>query len=238
MKNKTLFVFGDSFSTPSLKEFNIGQAWTEKIDLSEHYGVRNLSLSGASNHNIFLDFVKHVDQIGPEDAVVICWSDWFRPFHSDLEKNVSKQELTSTYQEYFFDPYLADYQSRLYLNEIQRFEKERNLRLLFMWAFPTSYNKMVNWIDMSFSPVVEENGYEYSHEFTNEVQPNLMHMSRTELHGQCETIEQLVDRFNNENRFNHIGNLQVHDAIFKIVDNFVLGKETGKFNLMNRLTNG
>jgi hypothetical protein len=238
MKNKTLFVFGDSFSAAPPKELNLGVGWTEKIELSEQYSVWNMSVSGASNHNIFLEFVRHVDQISPEDAVVICWSDNHRPFYSDLEKNVSNTDLAFTYQDYFFDKHLADYQSRLYLNEIQRFEKERNLRLLFMWAFPSSYSQLVNWIDMSFSPNVEENGYTYSHEFTNEVRPNLMHISRTELYGKCKTVDQLLDQFTNERRPNHIGNKRIHDTIFKIVDDFVLGKATGKFNLMNRLING
>lgn len=42
MKNKTLFVFGDSFCTAPPRESNLGVGWSEQIELSDQSWAKQL----------------------------------------------------------------------------------------------------------------------------------------------------------------------------------------------------
>jgi hypothetical protein len=127
-------------------------------------------------------------------------------------------------------------QSDMYLDKIKAVVKERKIRMLFLWAFPSGYTDSSNWVSSKF---ISEDHLVYSQTFENEVRPALMYFSRIEIpEDKANTDEALIDFFYKDMRPNHIANQKLHDELFKIVDDVYHHRLAGQINLKNRLNNG
>jgi hypothetical protein len=82
---RKLWVFGDSFSTPFhlYKEYCDYKGYTPKTyyeNVSEQFNleIESHGFGGADNHTILDKVIDHIERIGPNDIVIIGWTDWFR----------------------------------------------------------------------------------------------------------------------------------------------------------------
>lgn len=219
----SLFVYGDSFSERSGEK-----SWTAQLE--KFHSVKNRSLGGASNHYIFLKFMEDVDSITTEDMIVMCWSDNIR-YYSNDPRQVS--ESGPFYYKYFSNDKLLYLQSSLYLDKIKSIVKERNLKLLFLWAFPTAFEDNKNWTETTH---IRDYQLRYSHSFDNEVRPALMYFSRKELSAK-DTINRdaVANYFKNDTRPNHLKDEKIHAELVNIVNEVYQSKTTGQINLKDRL---
>jgi hypothetical protein len=127
-------------------------------------------------------------------------------------------------------------QSDMYLDKIKAVVKQRKIRMLFFWAFPSGYGDSSGWTSSKF---ISEDRLVYSHTFENEVRPALIYFSRIEIpKEQSNTEEKLLDFAAKDIRPNHIASQKLHDELFKIVDDVFHHRLAGQINLKNRLHNG
>jgi hypothetical protein len=222
----TIFVYGDSFSELDYRSNSI--SWV--VQLEKCHSIKNRSIGGASNHYIFLKFMEDVDNITTEDMIVICWSDYIR-YYSNDPKKVS--ESGPFYYKYFSNDTLLNLQSLLYLDKIKAVVKERNLKMLFIWAFPTAFEDNKNWTEASH---IRDYQLRYSHSFDNEVRPALMYFSRKEIPTYDNVDRDVVaDYFRNDPRPNHLGDKKIHNELVSIVNEVYQSKTSGRINLKDRL---
>ena len=221
-----LYILGDSFSMWNGKEW----AWIHS--LTARYDVENFSYSGASNANIFAKFLEIYQNITPEDAVIISWSDIHRNY--DAYRTAERRTI---FDAYFFHQTLHKMHDTLYLERTKELINEYNIRALVIWAFPSDYkfnNTPANWSQPEFN-YIDHNTYEYSVDFKNEVKPALIHFSRLEIEKENTSEQKILEAYKNETRPNHIGDYKVHSELIKIVDEFITGQTSGQINLKQRL---
>ena len=83
--SKTLWVFGDSFSTPWEKTSGTHKEYVDKYNPKYHFAdilhkelgctdLNNLAIAGWDNYSIMESIGKEVSKIQPQDYVIICWS--------------------------------------------------------------------------------------------------------------------------------------------------------------------
>ena len=223
----TIFIYGDSFSMSSEVRCT---SWIDQLH-GKHQLI-NRSIAGASNHYIFLRFMEDLDRITPDDLVVFCWSENQRYYQKDSKKT---QEIHQLYHKHFYNQRLLEMQSDMYLDKIEAVVKERKIRMLFFWAFPSGYGDSSTWVSTKF---VSEDSLVYSHTFENEVRPALIYFSRIEIPKKyLNTEEKLLEFASKDMRPNHMANQKLHDELFKIVDDVFHHRLAGQINLKNRLHN-
>ena len=87
--SKTLWIFGDSFSTPWEKTSGTHKEYVEKYNPKYHFAdilhkelectdVNNLAIAGWDNYSIMESIGNVVSQIQPQDYVIIGWSETIR----------------------------------------------------------------------------------------------------------------------------------------------------------------
>jgi hypothetical protein len=142
-------------------------------------------------------------------------------------KNFYNNELETLYQKTF-------------MHKVKSVVKEKNLRLLVLWSFPTGYVGTVrqnpNWLD-TFMFDIDPEQYQYADTFDNEVRPALIHISRKET-SLLNAEQDVIDYFLKDNRPNHIKDQTVHNELVKIVTEFVETRISGQVDLIKRLENG
>jgi hypothetical protein len=218
-----IFIYGDSFSLAEGPN-----SWVNLLK-SEHE-IKNKSLGGASNHYIFLKFIEDINTLTENDIVVICWSDWSR--HYSIDPKTVTENFKSFYK-YFWNMQLLEVQSSLYLDKIKLIASEKNLRLLFIWGFPTSFGTIKFWTDPGD---VHIEHLKYSHCFENEIRPALMYFSRKELPTEISCNQNdITEFFINDQRPNHLANKDVHIELATIIKEFYQSKISGQINLKDRL---
>jgi hypothetical protein len=219
----SIFIYGDSFSLPHGEN-----SWVNRLD--KRHEIINRSLSGASNHYIFLKFMEDANHITADDIIIICWSDWSR--HYSIDPTTVSESFKSFYK-YFWNPPLLEIQSLLYLDKIKSVSIEKKLRLLFIWGFPTSFGSIDFW---TAPGDVELDQLSYSHSFENEIRPALMYFSRKELPSNISNNQDsIIHYFKEDTRSNHINNVDVHIELAKIIEEFYQSKISGQINLKDRL---
>jgi hypothetical protein len=226
-----IYIFGDSFCVADRHNHN---SWACK--LHKNYEVINEAEPGASNHQIFLKFLKYCDIMDDESTVVLTWSDTARFY---LNTGIERTDyLYDVYWENFYNPILDELYQRLYISEVKRLTELKKLRLLVLWAFPSGYNLGINNANWLFK-VPDESAYTYLDEFENEVKPPLIHFSKKEIeHLNINNHRRLAEYFRNDRRSNHLGDQKTHDALYDTVCQFANGQIAGKINLNYRLNNG
>lgn len=224
-----IYIFGDSFC--EWHPYN-QLAWPAK--LSKEFFVVNESFGGASNHEIFLTFLRYCDTMEDGSVVVLAWTDTNRFYvNPGIEKTTS---IVKQYWINFHNSTLSKLYHQAYHAEIKRLAKLKNLKLLILWSFPSDY-------DMGFSnanwthSVSHECQYVYFDEFENEIKPPLIHISKNEV-SHIADPDQVAHYFKTDPRPNHIANQEIHDALYNIVCDFARNKISGKINLYNRVPNG
>jgi hypothetical protein len=223
-----IYIFGDSFCVPD--EFN-HNSWTVK--LRKNYNVITEADLGASNHEIFLKFLKYCDLMEDGSTVILAWSD---PTRFYLQPNIARTDhLYSVYWDNFYNPILDELYQRLYISEVKRLTKLKNLRLLVLWAFPSGYDidhQNPNWL----FDVPDDAVYTYLDTFEHEVKPPLIYFSKKEIdHLNIKNHKQISEFFRNDRRSNHLGDQRTHDALHDIVSDFAENKIAGQINLKHRL---
>jgi hypothetical protein len=214
-----IFIYGDSFSLP-----HGGNSWVNRLD--KDHKIVNRSLGGASNHYIFLKFMEDANHITADDIVIISWSDWSR--HYSIDPTTVSESFKSFYK-YFWNEPLLELQSSLYLDKIKAVVKERNIRMLFIWGFPTSFGDVKFWTDPG-DVLIDQ--LEYSHSFENEIRPALMYFSRKELPKNVSNNQELITQyFRNDTRSNHIADTTIHIKLATIVEEFYKTNICGQIDL-------
>ena len=214
-----IFIYGDSFSLP-----HGGNSWVNRLD--KDHKIVNRSLGGASNHYIFLKFMEDANHITADDIVIISWSDWSR--HYSIDPTTVSESFKSFYK-YFWNMPLLELQSSLYLDKIKAVVKEKNIRMLFIWGFPTSFGDVKFWTDPG-DVLIDQ--LEYSHSFENEIRPALMYFSRKELPKNVSNNQELITQyFRNDTRSNHIADTTLHIKLATIVEEFYKTNICGQIDL-------
>jgi len=231
-----IYIFGDSFFYRWI-ETGIDYGWI--VQLTNKHFVVNSAIPGASNHEIYLSFLKYSDIITPDDYVIIGWSD---PSRFYVNSGISKNEKTyRVYYEKFYNKALDTLQQKTFMSEIKKIIKEKNFKTLFFWSFPSDYidapKENTNWAD-AIASNIDTTKYYYLDTFENEVRPALVYFSKNEVE-QTTSSNNIIDYFKNkDNRPNHIGNVQVHNELTKIVEEFIKGRISGQIDLIKRLSDG
>jgi hypothetical protein len=216
MKIKNLYIFGDSFSTPSYEKY----AWIQL--LSAKYNVINFSKAGNDNHSIFLDVLNNIKKLTNNDFLLIVWSDYTRFFSHD--KNSKK--LQKIYYKSFFNNQLLRMQSLLYMRNIKEIIEERNLQHLICWSFPTRIDNIDLWTNSKDFDNDSDNLFKYDISFKNEIRPALFYFSRKEL-----ANVDVLKVYSNDIRPNHIKSKDVHLLLYKTVNKYIENKLNGQVNL-------
>jgi hypothetical protein len=226
-----IYIFGDSFCAAD--EFN-HNSWTVK--LRKKYDVINEAVLGASNHEIFLKFVKYCNLMEDGSTVILAWSD---PTRFYLKPEIERTDyLYGIYWDNFYNPILDELYQRLYISEVKRLTKLKNLRLLVLWAFPSGYDigqQNPNWL----FDIPNDSVYTYLDTFEHEVKPPLIYFSKKEIdHLNIKNHKRIAEFFRNDRRSNHLGDQGTHDALHDIVCEFAEKRISGQINLNDRLNNG
>lgn len=223
-----IYIFGDSFC--ERHSYN-KLAWPAK--LSRKFFVVNESFGGASNHEIFLTFLKYCDIMEDGSVVVLAWTDTNRFYvNPGVEKT---QKIVKQYWMNFHNSILTKLYHQVYCSEVKRLAKLKNLKLLILWSFPSDYDVGFSNANWTYS-VSDECQHIYFDEFENEIKPSLIHVSKNEIKDIDHT--QVADFFNTDPRPNHIESQEIHDALYNIICDFAQNKISGKINLYDRVYNG
>jgi len=207
--------------------------------LTNKHFVVNSAIPGASNHEIYLSFLKYANIITPDDHVLFGWSD---PSRFYVNSGINKNEKTyRVYYENFYNKTLDTLQQKTFMGEIKKIIKEKNFKTLFFWSFPSDYidapKENASWVD-AIASNIDLTKYYYLDTFENEVKPALIYFSKKEVE-HCTTTTDIIDYFKNkDNRPNHIGNVRVHNELTKIVAEFIKGRTSGQIDLIKRLSDG
>jgi len=219
-----VYIFGDSFFTQSLYRSN---SWPDMI--AKKYHVVNAAQLGASIYDIYLQFLRHYKNITKNDTVILGWSDPWRYYSKpEIPKN---EELSKLYYTQFYNQDLESFYQESIMNEVNRRLKEKEIRALFFWSFPTGY-----WVDTVIQDL-DHNSYIYKTEFENEVRPALIYFSKTEA-AHCKTEKEIINFFKNDLRPNHLSSQKIHDELYNIVTDFIDQKIQGQIDLFQRVNDG
>lgn len=228
-----IYIFGDSFSdiTPDPRP----ESWVYKI--SEKFDVINKSRGGASNAYIFLKFLETYEQITPQDTVIFCWSEYTRFYFSDPSAVSNDPKFFKKLFKRSHNKQLMKFHDISYLKEIKQIINERNLKVLFLWSFPSEYLRSFYWCDPNYD-INDVNQFFYHTEFKNEVRPALIYYSIKEVPKSIrKENSKLINYFTTDTRPNHIENTQIHLTITKIVTDFANNLISGKINIEDYLKN-
>lgn len=227
-----VYIFGDSFFMKTHHKY----AWPNR--LLENYQVYNYAEGGLGNYEIFLRFLNCLELFKNDDVIIFGWSD---PNRFYLNPNLQKTDkIYKIYYENFYNKTLNEIHQNALCNEIKNIVKERTLKILFLWSFPTDYTDVdkenFNWLDSVMCKTSYEQ-YLYRDTFLNEVRPALIYFSMKEI-GKVKKYHKAINHFVKDFRPNHIADQEVHNAIYDIVSQFIEGRITGQIDLLKRITNG
>jgi hypothetical protein len=231
-----IYIFGDSFFC---RWVETGREYGWIYQLAQKYFVVDAAQPGASNYEIYLNFLKYVNNITPEDTVILGWSDPSRFYvNSGISKNEKIYEL---YYKNFYNSTLSTLYQKTIMNEIKRIIKEKNIKALFFWSFPSDYiegpKERTNWLDAILSNIDVEK-YQYLDTFENEVKPALIYFSKKEL-VKFSSETDIITYFRDiDVRPNHMGSKRLHNELVTLVSEFVTNQKSGQIDLIKRLTNG
>ena len=226
-----IYIFGDSFCVADEHNHN---SWTVK--LRKKYEVINEADPGASNHQIFLKFLKYCSLMEDGSIVVLAWSD---PTRFYLNPGIERTDyLYGIHWDNFYNPILDELYQRLYISEVKRLTELKRLKLLVLWSFPSGYDighPNANWL----FKVPNDSAYTYLDTFENEIKPPLIYFSKKEIeHLNITNHKRIADFFRSDRRSNHMGDQRTHDALHDIVCDFAENQISGQINLNDRLNNG
>ena len=231
-----IYIFGDSFFCRWVED-NVNYSWI--LQLTKKYSVCNYSIPGASNQEIYLSFLKNIDIITSNDVVLLGWSEPNRFYvNPEVTKNDKIYEM---YHKNFYNKTLVKLQYQSFMSEVKKTIKEKNIKTLFFWSFPSDYidppKENANWLDAILSNINETN-YQYLDSFENEVKPALIYFSKKEVE-HFTSQDEIVNYFRKKDRRpNHISNEKIHNELVKIVIEFIENKIDGQIDLIERLNNG
>lgn len=231
VKMSKIYIAGDSF-------FSCNQhLWSWQNLLDKKYTVQNYSSPGASNQDIYLQFLEIYKLITPEDAIIIAWSD---PNRTYVNPQVKKQSYPlKLYHTTFYNKELTELYSDSIMNKIDRLIEDKNLKALFFWSFPSDYNLDnydPNWLH-ALSCNLEHTNYLYRKQFKNEVRPALIYFSKKEVE-HLKSTDDISKYFSDDSRPNHIGDNHIHKELYNIVTEFLENKISGQIDLFQRLKDG
>jgi hypothetical protein len=231
VKMSKIYIVGDSFFVWELRPW----AWQNLLDKT--YTVQNYSSPGASNQDIYLQFLEIYKLITPEDAIIIGWSDSNRTY---VNPQVKKQSYPlKLYHTTFYNKELTELYSDSIMDKINCLIEDKNLKALFFWSFPSDYNldnHNPNWVDALLSNLDHSN-YLYKKQFKNEVRPALIYFSKKEVE-HLKSSDKISKYFSEDRRPNHISAKHIHKELYNIVTEFLENKIGGQIDLLQRLTDG
>lgn len=218
-----IYIIGDSFA--SLTYQNSG-SWV--MLLSKKYNVEHVSLCGGSTQEIMLKFLDWSNEITSNDIVVLGISDPHRFYISDSS---IRHTVWESYYKHFYNETISQIHYQACLNKIKQHAKEKNIKLLIFWSFPSDYRSSIKWSSKDFQKI-SYNDYIYDIEFDNEIRPALIYFSRLEVPAHLSST-QIGEFYANDVRPCHIDNFDIHKKIYNVVDNFYNNNISGQINLIN-----
>jgi hypothetical protein len=220
MENKqTLWIFGDSFSTP-FDNVSIG-GWSKvycdwKGYVPKHFGdiignelgvdVKHFGIGGAGNDSIFESVIKQVPKINKGDMVIIGWSNIGRfrlvgmdnKFKSVVPNFIdSSLKLFDTISKSTIEEILVNREHYLYKEEL--YTKVEFLNFLFKDM------KLIQWTPFSYGDI-KVLGYRNINTILNETNGELEDGHYSEI-GHVEVSKKFIDILNDEKLRNNYNRL-------------------------------
>jgi hypothetical protein len=232
-----IYIFGDSFFSRWVEDNNTS-GWIVQLH-AKYPEVINTAVGGASNHEIYLNYLKYIDDITPDDIILFGWSD---PSRFYVNPGITKDEkIYKLYYANFYNKTLSMLQEKTYMSEVKNTITEKNLKALFFWSFPSAYVEVprenFNWLDSMLIDITDQQYY-YSDTFENEIKPALIYFSKKEV-ADFKSPDKVVHYFQKQDkRPNHIGDQAIHDELVKIVVEFIENQTSGQIDIIKRLNNG
>jgi hypothetical protein len=230
VKMSKIYIAGDSFFVWN------SHLWSWQNLLDKKYTVQNYSIPGASNQDIYLQFLEIYKLITPDDLIIIGWSD---PNRTYVNPQVKKQSYPlKLYHTTFYNKELTELYSDSIMDKVKCLVDDKDLKALFFWSFPSDYSvdKITFWPDALLSNLDHSN-YLYRKQFKNEVRPALLYFSKKEVE-HLKSTDKISKYFNDDSRPNHIGNNHIHKELYNIVTEFLENKIDGQIDLFQRLKDG
>jgi hypothetical protein len=228
-----IYVFGDSFFCRWVSH-NVEYGWI--YQLTKKYSVFDFAIGGASNHDIYLKFLHQVNNITPDDVILFGWSD---PSRFYVNPGITRDY--KLYYKNFYNKTLSMLQEKSYTSEVKNLIKEKNLKALFFWSFPSDYVEVsqenFGWVESMLADTTDQQYY-YITTFENEVKPALIYFSKKEV-ADFKLADEVIHYFQKQDkRPNHISDKVIHDELVKIVVEFIENQTSGQIDIIKRLNNG
>jgi hypothetical protein len=218
-----IYIFGGSFAEPGHS-----RGWVKKI--SDNFQVINFAMSNKSNAHSFLDLINVKDKLKPNDTIIFVINDCWFPYIdniNDLDLSV-KQRIMEDFAKHFFNEKLLSEQYKFYLDSFKKISKEKDVKLIALWASPSNYINSDHW-PWAKPFYLDLNKHVYITDFPNEIRPSLMFYSKLELQGLSPKEESQV--MTCDERPNHIANELIHDAIYDKIKKFINNELSGLTHL-------
>ena len=226
-----IYIAGDSFFIRDPAPWS----WMNLLD--KKYTVQNYASPGASNQDIYLQFLEIYKIITPDDTIIIAWSD---PNRTYVNPQVKKQGYTlKLYHTTFYNKELTELYSDSIMDKVNFHIEEKGIKALFFWSFPSDYKldrSNPNWLDALLCNLNHSN-YSYRKEFKNEVRPALVYFSKEEVE-HLKSIDKISKYFSDDSRPNHIRSSHIHKELYNVVTEFLENKISGQIDLFQRLIDG
>ena len=193
-----IFIFGDSFSEHTTAD----NSWISLLE--KKYNVINFSKGGLSNADILNLFLKNINLISSSDYVIYGWTDCAR-YHINI--NVKDRFKSGTqYLEEFYCEEIHAMHYRMYIKNVQDIVKDKNLKMLTFYSFPSiNFNNEKVW--------------DY------QILPDLCSISAREVNGDYKKSK----FYPIDSRPNHLGDFVIHHKLFNIVEEFIKTPDKKEF---------
>jgi len=211
----------------------IGGSYAEKCEpgwsylLAQKYKVKNLAKANTSNTEIFLKLSKISNKLTVKDFVVVVWAvetwPYIKNFNEQDEKG--KEYLMENYVKYYNDEECTRMHYLLYLNNIESLLN--GAKLICLWTMPCNYKPNLFLPDVFDNFLIKPNKHKFLKEFDNQIKPALTYFSFIESNNKEKRI--------NDDRPNHIADLNVHQNIVKAVENFMLNDVKGTIDIKDNM---
>ena len=146
MSNKTLFVFGDSYSANNPRD---NDCWSNHFSKKVNFNLQNFSIAGCSNYQIFNRCIYNINNLNEDSLVVIGWSFPIRLSYWHLDNDYQKagkhyESINSRKNNKFIDFYET-------LNDKSQEPIARKIYKLLLQLNPTTENYYIETINYMIS---------------------------------------------------------------------------------------
>lgn len=209
-----IVVVGDSFFVRVREDW----AWTSILHMNKT--VHNLAQSGASNAHIWLWAREQLIGLGPEDRLIIGWSDRRRVWSQyRLSDRTAQAKMRDLYHRHFSHNELDKVRDQAMQREIVEECQRRSVPLLWMWSFPWGYRQAQkgDWTSPDQGQSPEDSVY--TDWAAAQIRPALFDYSKREIPGA--TSQERIRAMQNDSRPNHLADQDLHRRIAQAVISWI-----------------